>query len=659
MPQGCGCGSGGSGGTGSCSDVAACVAGMVSATPCLDVTGGVGSEQLTPVISNQPGNLLSCTSEGFYVAGEVTPTFCSPPPLPTPFYLANTQGPYAPWGSRDYLDVCLDHDVDGIWGFTWPAPDGPFIWGINSAASTSTRYFGIGYQTRVWQPPVDPTGRIGEIHSQTWTNLISPAGNTSGLIPNNGVDLTFDPDSVDTDDGGWWGWGASPYSGLTLREALDHNACRMRFFTNMEGTTIHTGSSNIANRFIAEMADSPYGPVVVPCINYSLVSANAIYNNNGFQTAALVTAGFTGTGQDLVDDGFTYAIVNPDAINPAIVESIFTTPGLIGIANQGMSRHYKTAANLAAGAQGIIAHDPVYARGHTGAEADTYYEQRRLHYDYNRTIGSSSDRGDVNAGNAYSGRPGRFLYMPAPTSTDTSRQRELLLPLDIPDPTNWEMNWTQAWSVPRLSSSIGQGVGIFWGNTTDVTTWGPRANSTELAMLNGYFCTVIVSLTAQRGYMYIIKYANGVGSELYRQDKNLTASAGYLHMGLQVTPSSFNFLAYDDDWSTIASQTINDPDYRGKYVWGIVYSGISATGGAMNVRWTNVNIGAPVAAGLLAAESGASTFAAAGGEVPVAGDIAEGDGTAGLDYVEGIPLVAPVNPNPIFNEPRPNPTPGL
>lgn len=651
MPQGCGCGTGG-GGTGSCADVTECVAGMVTGTSCIATTGTGDARQLSLRISPQPDNLAQCTTDGLYVAGEVTPSFCAPPALPNPFFLANAQGPYAPWGSRAYLDVLLDHDVDGIFGYTWPSPDGPFIWGINSAASTSNRYFDNTYMLRVWQNEIDPTGRLGEIHSQTWTDLISQAGNGTGMMPNTQVDLIYDAESMDSPNAGWWGWGAAPYSGLTLRQALDHAACRLRFFTTMEATTIHVGSATVANRFIAEMADSNYQSVVIPCINHGLITTAAIYTNAGYQIAALITASFTGTGQDLIDRGFTYAIVNPDVTAPAIVESLFTTEGLIAIANQSMSRHYKTEANLTAGAQGIISHDPVYSRGYTGATDDTGYEQTRLHYDYNRTIGSSSERGDVDAGHAYQGRPGRFLWLPANHNTEASRQRELLLPLDIPDPTNYELNWTQAWSVPRLSSTTAQGMGIFFGNTQDSTTWGPRATAAELAALNGYFCTVTISLTAQRGWIYMIKYTNGVGTELYRVDHNLTASAGYLHMGLEVSPSAFNFIAYNDTWDPIANVTINDADYRGKYVWGIIYSGLS-TDAPMNTRFVNFNVGAPSAAALMATES---ALALAGAE-PVAGDEAEGDGTYGQAWLESLPLVTPVDPSPVFNEPRPNPTP--
>lgn len=655
MPQGCGCGSGS--GAGNPDDIAEVVAEMVTGTNCLAVTGAAGSRQLAPVISNTAGNLLTCSSNGLLVEGEVTPTFCSPDPLPSPFFLANSQGPYAPWGSPAYLDVLLEHAVDGVFGYTWPSPDGPFIWGVNSAASSTDRYFANPYQQRVFQNNVDPTGRLGEMHSQTWLNAISPAGNGTGMMPNSQIEIIYNPDSIDSTDAGWWGWGASPFQPLTLRKALDHAACRLRFFTMMEGTTIHTGSSNIANRFVAEMADSAYGPVVVPCLNWSLLSANNIYNNAGYQTAALVTSSFTGTGQDLLDDGFTYAIVNPDAIDATIVESIFTTDGLVGIANQGMSRHYKTSANLAAGAGGVISHDPVYSRGYTADTADTGYEQTRLHYDYNRTIGSSSDRGDIDSGYARQSNPGRFLWMPANHNTEASRQRELLLPAQIADPNNYELNWTMAWDTSLLSSTIAQGAGVFFGNTQDSTTWGPRATSAELAALNGYFVTVTISLTAQRGYVYIIKYANGVGSELYRQPHNLTATGGYLHCGLQVSPSAFSFIAYDDSWSPIATVPISDPDYRGKYLWGIIYSGLS-TNAPMNVRFVNVNVGAPNAAALMAATE-SSTLAADADAVggPVAGDDPEGDGTYGLVDAEGIPLVTPVDPAPVFNDPRPWPMP--
>jgi hypothetical protein len=656
MPQGCGCGSG-SGGAASCADVQFCVGEMVSGTSCLAVSGSAGSQQLSLAISNASGNLAQCTPQGLLVQGEITPSFCNPDVLPTPFYLANSQGPYAPWGSSRYLDVLIDHGVDGIFGYTWPSPDGPFIWGINSAASSTDRYLANPYQQRVWQNLVDPTGRLGEIHSQTWTNAISPAGNETGLMPNTQIDIIYNSDAMDSPDAGWWGWGAREFSPLTLRQALDHAACRLRFFTMMEGTTIHTGSSNIANRFIAEMADSNYRAVMVPCINWSLVGANGIYTNAGYQTAALITSSFTGTGQDLIDDGFTYAIVNPDTIDPAIVESIFTTEGLIGIANQGMSRHYKTEANLSAGAQGIISPDPVYSRGHTGTTADTYYELTRNHYDYNRTIGSSSDRGDVDSGYARQGLPGRFLWMPASHNTEASRQRELLIPARIPDPTNYQANWTMAWTTGLLSSTVAQGVGIFFGNTQDSTTWGPRANAAELAALNGYFCTVTISLTAQRGWIYMIKYANGVGTELYRANHNLTAADGYLHMGLTVTPSTFRFNAFNDSWTDIGGPTISDADYRGKYIWGIIYSGLS-TNAPMNIRFTNFNIGAPSAAALMAA-SEAETFAAsdAGPGGPVAGDEAEGDGTYGEPWLDGVPLVTPPNPDPIYNDPRPIWTP--
>jgi hypothetical protein len=649
MPQGCGCGTGGGGG--STADVQAVVAGMVTNTPCLHVTGAAGSQQLAPVISNQSGNLLSCTSNGLYVAGQVTPTFCAPADLPTPFYIANAQGPYAPWGSRAYLDVCLEHGIDGIFNYVWPAPDGPFLWGINSATSTSNRYLSNGYTTRVWQPPIDPTGRHGEIDSQTWVNAISPAGNATGLMPNSQTEITYNAAVMDTPDGGWWGWGASPYSPMTLRMALDYNACRMRFFTNMEGTTFHSGSSNIANRFVADMADTGYAPAVIPCINWSLTSANGIYTGAGYQTAALVTSAFTGTGQDLLDDGFTYAIVNPDAIDPAIVESLFTTEGLIGIANQGMSRHYKTAANLAAGAQGIISHDPVYSRGHTGADADTLYEKDRQHYDYNRTIGSSTERGDVNTGNAYQGRPGRHLYVPSPTTTVANSQRELLVPLDIPDPTNFELNWTMAWDTAALSTS-NQIIGIFFGNTQDSTTWPPRATTAELAALNGYLCTVRISLNSTRGNIYVVKYTAGVAQQLYLANHNLTGPDGYLHMGLQVSPSSFRIVAYNDAWTDIGGPTINDPDYRGKYVWAVIATA-SGTDSPISSRFTNINVGAPNAAGLLSAEE----FAELAPMGLVGGDEAEGDGTSGVDELESLPLVAPVDPAPIFNDPRPNPLP--
>lgn len=585
MPQGCGCGTGGGAG-GSCADVAECVRQMVADSPCLDV---VGPDSLVLSIDPASENLARCTEDGLLVEGEIDQTFCSPPDLGEPAWIANSMGPYAPWGAGTYLDMVVDHRLDGIYGYTWPAPDGPFLWGIREPTVTASRHFNINYLERADQNEVDTPGRHYDIESGTWINLVSPAGNATGLMPNSDSEIVRDPDAIDSDNAGWWGWGASPYSPLTLRGALDRLRCRTRIFANVQSSPFYESQAVIAQMFVDQLATNGFSPAVVPCINYSLSDVADVYAAGGMTPAAVISDSYTGPASDLVSAGFGYAIADPDQIDADLMDDLYAQDGLEVLANLSMSRHYMTEEALEAGAAGIITRDPVYARGYNGNS--TYYRKPRLHYDYDRTIGSISERGDVDSGYSFLGQPGRILYVPSPTTSATGRQRELTLPLDIDDVTNWQMNWTQSFSEGDLTSQNTQLAGVFFGASTDVTTWPARATEEELPLLNGYLCTVRISAGSNQGNLYIVKYTAGEQSEVLHDGDSIGAQTT-IRMGLQVAPSSFSFIHYTSTWGIDTEVQIDDPDYRSDYVWAVVITS-EAEDAPLPVRFRNFSLGPP------------------------------------------------------------------
>lgn len=592
MPQGCGCGTGGGAG-GSCADVGACVANMVDGTPCLDVTGSGNDQALTPVISQQAGNLLRCAPDGLLVEGEITPTFCSPPTLPTPFWIADGNGPMAPWGSEAYLDAVLAHRLDGIYTRAWAAPDGVFVWGISTDDAAASYYLNVDYQFRQNQQPTAPANAShGEIDSLTWRNALSVAGTGTALMPDNTDRQAYNPDRLDGDgNGGWWGWGAAPFSPMTLQQALDRLACRTRAFLRLSPTNFHDFQAQ-ANLLVAELSASGRAGGVVGVLPHDIgVTTVAILTAGGIATAADLRDDYTGDGTDLVADGFTYAIADV-AVYDAAQIAAFTAAGLQVIAELPRTRHYLTQAAVDAGAAGVLCGNPVYARAFDDAPAATYFKRDRMFYDHNRHLGTSSNRGDVDNGYVNIDNAGRYLWVPPPTNVGDGSQAELLLgDLDIPDPTNFAMSWRQVVSSLDLLGDNSQFVGIFFGNPVDVTAWRLRAEAEGVeSQLNGYMVAVRASTNANRGNIYVFKYTAGVASTLHDAEP-LNQNAH--NMSLQVTPSAFTVRRHSTSWTTTIDQVIvSDPDFRGPYVWAVAVTS-GATNQPMLTRFLNVQIGLP------------------------------------------------------------------
>lgn len=98
--------------------------------------------------------------------------------------------------------------------------------------------------------------------------------------------------------------------------------------------------------------------------------------------------------------------------------------------------------------------------------------------------------------------------------------------------------------------------------------------------------------------MAVYKWEAGAVTTL--SDTLIAGPATNFRSGLVVTPSSFTYINYTSTWDINQQVTINDPDFRGPYIWGITETNPST---AFRGQWTNVTVGGPPTA-LLFAEAG-------------------------------------------------------
>jgi hypothetical protein len=580
MAMGCGCG-GGSGGGGTCEEIGECLKEFADGSQCIRIDPTTG--KLAIWISNTDGNALTCTPNGLYVPGDDIPPV---PPIPrivcydpadpqasTDCYIAFEGGRWLnPTGSPSSVDFCVDQGFH-LHGYVFATGDGIAVWGPTWRETPTSQRASNGDATL-----------FGDLPSvSAYTALDMEPGNPTNKVWRS--DRAFNQRRVDDGDGGFFGFNAPHFTGLTLRQVIERvNRKRVILADMANPAPTRTQDVNAARDAILAAGGKDW---VLPIIDRGSLDQVTALAGAGLKPVVDIANDTDVTPQQLVDAGAAYVWFSRDE-QPDLArrqEFAATLPWLC----HGTSRHWWAAQALGEGACAIAGSDPLHMRGHDPTKRT--YQRDSLFTGYGVQPGSLTAYTDVGRMNrAYdsdespAAGPGKFMSIYASgsgTPNEGYRTHLLLGALAVDDPQQsqvvmWDMMITSILSQPT-DAIVKAGIAI--GQASDADNSGVYAATPDYgdaSLRNYYRFMVRLRSGGSSGEMVCYRMVNGGSITVQSLQTQAINPNSIVRCSIECTPSQMQMKRYSG-FSPIATMTVNERQYTGPYVWAIAETASTGT----------------------------------------------------------------------------------
>lgn len=460
----------------------------------------------------------------------------------------NAGGAYLlhPQGSPQALDYVLAHSIDMVVGNTWSTQDEVAVWQV----------YGPDVPLDVYTTsPTTATGGGGT--SSDWIAYTVDAGTTASPTGRN----AYAPESVLSPDGGWYGWYAPQYNPLTLDGMLRRMQQRIVSFIQVTNTP----DGAIAQRHVmaairAINAACTHASTIL-AVNYDMAGFIETIANAQITPAIFVDAGETDVTAAMVAATGVEWVRLSASWSEAQIQP-FIDAGLQVLLLTG-ARHWSTLRAQTLGARGVIASDPVYARGALG-EVYQYYRRPQISYVRRQTaLGHLTTQTDVLGvvdarGFTKSTEYGLFVRV-----TEERPRNSILIgeACPLPDPANGSYTWEA-----QVDASGGGSLPVGESPKIGVTICSPTDADTAPENGNGAGYAVFVRVgTESTGQLEIGKITPGAAYQVLATSATSSAVPvnDWMTFRLEVSPTAITFTRTD---GTAYSVTTTDTEYRGPYV---------------------------------------------------------------------------------------------
>lgn len=492
---------------------------------------------------DQFGRLRSTCCDG----GEPQPAACVRTVADLPEFIIAGQGGGGalihPYGSPQGIDYAIDHGLDMISNLTWSTTDDVAVWGI----------YGPDVLLRGYTDTPSSTEIGAGASSSDWAGLLVDAGTRESPTGEG----AYAPEQFKTPYGGWYGFFAPQYHPLTLANAMRNISRRVVTWADITASEADPSANQrsvvaaLAGVAAVCNAESTILSVETGMAEYVETIANAQI------TPALVVRSTTFTPQMALDAGVEWVRLSGNWTAGQIQPYVDAGLQVMLFTN---SRHHITQKALDVGARGIMAWDPVYARGPVDP-VYLYYRRPRVRYVLRRTeigmLTKFTDQLSLISGRPYmkSTEYGMGIWV-----TDDRVRNAPLIGAACPLPSPEDDSYTWECQVDQASLPDGDGpkIGVIYGGTTDV-------DPTELEGPHvGYACYIRVG-TEETGFLEIGRYdADGAYEVLATSSTSRAVGPNdWMSFRLEVTATTITLTRTD---GTPYSVTATDSAYRGPYV---------------------------------------------------------------------------------------------